>query len=259
MLENVILPAKLKKELIDSINQIKQTDKIYNEWGFKDIDGTPKVVLNFYGPSGTGKTLAATEIAKLFKAELLVATPANIKSKFVGDSEKSIVGLFDEAREKGAVLFFDEADTLLTARKETEHGADRSHNSMITTLLTELENHRGVVIFATNFLKSYDLAFEARILKHLKFPLPSLEAKIDIISKMLPEKAPLEIGFRKEDNLLELALLCKDFSGRHIKNAALELLTQAAIRGEEIITKELALEVFTNAKDSFTKYHKEIK
>jgi SpoVK/Ycf46/Vps4 family AAA+-type ATPase len=259
MLENVILPTELKEELVESIKQIKCIHKIYTEWGFKDIDNNPRVVLNFHGPSGTGKTLAAEEIAKYFKLAIIHANPADVNSKYVGISEKIVVDLFKRAKDSGSILFFDEADCLLRARSNSsESGSLRSSNNIVTTILTELETHTGIVIFATNLLKNYDPAFEARIAKHLHFPLPLLKARIGIINKLIPTKAPLEEGFRNEDNIVELALLCEGFSGRHIKNAVLNLLTNAAVNHKEVITMELAMEVFEKAKKSYIEYHKSI-
>lgn len=256
MLEKVILPTALKEELVESIKQIQCVHKIYNVWGFKEIDINPRVVLNFHGPSGTGKTLAAEEIAKHFDLKIIHATPSDINSKYMGVSEKIVVDLFKRAKETSSILFFDEADCLLNARSNSGEGTSRSANSIVTTILTELETHTGIVIFATNLLKKYDPAFEARIAKHLHFPLPLLEARIDIIDKLIPTKAPLEKGFR--NNLLDLALLCEGFSGRHIKNAVLNLLTNAAVNHKNVITMELAMEVFKKAKKSYIEYHESI-
>lgn len=144
------------------------------DWGFAAVDPAGKgVVLNFFGPPGTGKTLTAEALAGSLSKPLMFMSIADLESKFMGDTSKNIAQVFKTATAEGAVLFFDEADTLLGKRlSSVTQGIDNEVNAMRSTLLIELEKHEGVVIFATNFAKNYDSAFVSRISQHIQFALP---------------------------------------------------------------------------------------
>ena len=142
---------------------------------------------------------------------------ADLESKFMGDTSKNIAQVFKTAMAEGAVLFFDEADTLLGKRlSSVTQGIDNEVNAMRSTLLIELEKHEGVVIFATNFGKNYDAAFVSRISQHIKFELPGTEERYAIWSKMLVAGIPIEEV--RETLLAALAELSDGFSGREIRS-----------------------------------------
>jgi len=107
------------------------------------------------GPPGTGKTLLAGEIAERLARPLMVKRASDLISKWVGESEQNIAAAFREARAEGAVLMFDEADSLLFDRQ----GAVRSWEVMqVNELLTWLDRHPLPVIAATNALERLDPA-----------------------------------------------------------------------------------------------------
>jgi SpoVK/Ycf46/Vps4 family AAA+-type ATPase len=217
-LNDVVLGAPIKQQLDEALAKIKYFQKIYLEWGFATVDPTGKgVVLNFFGPPGTGKTLTAEALAGSLAKPLMFISIADLESKFMGDTSKNIAQVFKTAMAEGAVLFFDEADTLLGKRlTSVTQGIDNEVNAMRSTLLIELEKHEGVVIFATNFGKNYDAAFVSRISQHIKFELPGTEERYAIWSKMLVAGIP--IGEVRETLLAALAELSDGLSGREIRS-----------------------------------------
>lgn len=224
----MVLPSDLHEEIISALRVIECQDLIYNQWGFSEVDPVPRSILNFHGAPGTGKTMCAHAIADYLHKPLLSLNYAEIESKYVGEAPKNLQKAFDVAREQDCVLFFDEADSFLGRRiQNVQQGADQALNSLRSQMLILLEEHQGVVIFATNLVTNFDPAFESRILKHLHFELPNREARAAILRKMLPSRLPLDRPFTDED-LLHISAEAEGLSGRELKNAVLSMLVRHA-------------------------------
>ena len=248
----VVLNEKLQKEIKNSVAILKKRELIYHTWGFEDIEPSPKAILNFYGPSGTGKTMTAHAIADSLDIKIMALNYADIESKFVGDAPKNLIKAFEIATREKALLFFDEADSFLGKRiTNISSSTDQAVNSLRSQMLILLENFEGIVIFATNLMDNYDKAFESRIFKHLEFKLPDMNARKLIISKSIPSKVPFEDEKRLDDiQIEELAQISDGLSGRHIKNAILSALTNAAISDKKYLTYDDFFSSFKNLKQS---------
>jgi AAA+ superfamily predicted ATPase len=136
---------------------------------------------------------------------------------------------FEFAQKKDAVLFFDEADTLLGARlSNVTQGIDNEVNSLRSTLLIELERFEGIVIFATNFERNYDKAFVSRITQHVCFELPDADGRRHIWDKFLVSGIPLED--ERESLLSKLSDNSGGFSGRDIRTCMRLALPKAIHR-----------------------------
>ncbi|MGR6859760.1 ATP-binding protein [Aliivibrio salmonicida] len=215
--EHLILSKKTDVSLQECISKIKYHRVIYDEWDFKSVDPNgSSLIINFYGEPGTGKTLAAEAFAGTLKRNIIKVGIADIESKFMGDSAKNIKSVFELANEEQAILFFDEADTMLGKRlSNVTQGTDNEVNSMRTTLLIELEKHDGIVIFATNFIKNYDSAFISRIGYQIEFELPDLEARLKLWEKFLLPTIPFDGD--KAETIENLSEQSYGFSGRDIR------------------------------------------
>ena len=247
----MVLSEKLKTNIDEAISLVENKDLIYNEWGFSEIDPCPKAVLDFHGKPGTGKTMCAHAIADSLGKKILVMNVAEIESKYMGEAPQNLQKAFETARKEDCVLFFDEADSFLGKRiSNVQQGAEQEINSLRSQMLTLLESHDGLVIFATNLVENYDQAFNSRILYHLEFELPNLEQRAEIIRKKIPSKLPLQQPFTDND-FMTLAALCENWGGREIKNAVLEGITAKAKadKGNAIFT----LDDFKAAFNSFAK------
>ena len=226
--DQIILDESVRREIFNALKIIANRDLIYNKWGFSDVDPVPRCILNFYGDPGTGKTMCAHAIAHHFGKKILALNYAEIESKYVGEAPKNLQKAFDTAKDDDAILFFDEADSFLGKRVENvSQGADQALNSLRSQMLILLEEFPGIVLFATNLVTNFDRAFESRILKHIKFQLPNLEARAAIIKRMIPPRLPLASPFT-DDDYLSASKLIEGFSGREIKNAILDMLLSKA-------------------------------
>ncbi|MFC2399012.1 MAG: ATP-binding protein [Capnocytophaga gingivalis] len=259
-LERVILPPSVKEDILLSLTLIENQKRIYEDWGFEEVDAKPKLILNFYGPPGTGKTMVSHAVAKMLNKNILAVNYAEIESKYVGDAPKNLFKAFNTAKESDAVLFFDEADSFLGKRiQNVSSSSDQAINSLRSQMLILLEDFEGVVVFATNLADNYDKAFESRILKHIHFDLPTLENREAIISITIPSKVPFSKEVNREELCKKLAEISEGFSGREIKNAVLESLTSAVQQSTETIGETVFLEGFKKHKERLEKFEQERK
>jgi ATP-dependent 26S proteasome regulatory subunit len=188
---DLILDDNLLEQFTLCVNKIKHFDKLYHEWELSKIDKRPNgIVINFYGLPGTGKTIGAEAIASMFNKNILEVNYSDIYSELSGKSSKNLQSIFKIAKEESAVLFFDEADTILSKRSDRSHSADQDNNLTKSIMLKELDSHDGIVIFATNYTENYDPAFERRILTHIEFKLPNEQSRKKLFEHMLSKKIP---------------------------------------------------------------------
>ena len=237
-LERVILPPSVKEDILLSLTLIENQKRIYEDWGFEEVDAKPKLILNFYGPPGTGKTMVSHAVAKMLNKHILAVNYAEIESKYVGDAPKNLFKAFNTAKEADAVLFFDEADSFLGKR---------------------IQNVSSSSDQAINLADNYDKAFESRILKHIHFDLPTLENREAIIAITIPSKVPFSEEVNREELCKKLAEISEGFSGREIKNAVLESLTSAVQQSTETIGEAVFLEGFQKHKERLEKFEQERK
>ena len=172
----------------------------------------------FYGAPGAGKTETVLQLARQTGRDIMQVNISQIKSCWVGESEKNIKALFDEYREivgrseKTPILLFNEADAIISKRQEgAERAVDKMENSIQNIILQEMENLDGIMIATTNLAQNMDKAFERRFLYKIKFEKPTLEARMHIWHEMIPTLS--------EDDTKTLAEKY-DFSGGQIENIA---------------------------------------
>lgn len=216
-LNDVFLPRSSQLQVDEALAKIRNYKLIYEEWGFKSVDPSGAgTILNFYGKPGTGKTLTAEALAGTLGKKFISLGMSDVESKFMGETAKNIRAAFEYASKEDAVLFFDEADTLLGARlSNVTQGIDNEVNSLRSTILIELEKYEGIVIFATNFEKNYDKAFVSRITQHVFFDLPDFEGRRKIWDRFLVSGIPLED--ERESLLTKLADISEGLSGRNVR------------------------------------------
>jgi SpoVK/Ycf46/Vps4 family AAA+-type ATPase len=202
-LDDVILNDKTR-DILNSL--LKQMDKeVFNrlkEWGIKDKRRGIEARIIFYGVAGTGKTLTALAFAKSLKKQILSFDCSKILSMYVGESEKNVRAIFDkyyEIRDRSKtepVLLLNEADQFLSARTTTStSGSEKMHNQMQNIFLEQIERFDGILIATTNLLESLDKAFSRRFNYKIEFTKPTLNQRVQLWNKLLPENLPLEEGF----------------------------------------------------------------
>ena len=149
--DDVILSVATRVQLDEGIAKLRFHKMIYEDWNFGSVDKQGRsVILNFFGAPGTGKTLTAEAFAGSLGLSIIKLGIAELESKFMGETSKNIQAVFKAATEANAVLFFDEADTLLGKRlSSVTQGIDNEVNAMRSTLLIELEKFNGIAIGLT--------------------------------------------------------------------------------------------------------------
>ena len=184
----------------------------------------------FYGAPGTGKTETVLQLARLTGRDIMQVNISQIKSCWVGESEKNIKGLFDNYRELvkksevTPILLFNEADAIINKRMEGAQSAvNKMENSIQNIILQEMENLDGILIATTNLAGNMDKAFERRFLYKIKFERPTLEARMSIWHTMMPTL--------EEDVILTLATKY-DFSGGQIENIARHYAINSILHGQ---------------------------
>lgn len=229
--KQLIVSKSVREDLLMALDIIRSEKKIFEEWGLSSIEPFPCTALNFHGLPGTGKTLAAHAIADYLGLPIIVANYGEINGRFVGDAARNVNAIFRIAARENAVLFIDEADALLARRlSNVTISGDMEINSLSNQMLISLENFRGVVIFATNMLQSYDKAFETRV-RHIHFPLPDEECRRQIWEVHLPASLPRAMDV----DPATLAKQVDEVCGRDIKNAVVEAAARANREGRSQI------------------------
>jgi SpoVK/Ycf46/Vps4 family AAA+-type ATPase len=206
-LDDVVLPADRRAQLNEMVAQVVYASKVLNTWGFStQLPYGRGVAALFCGPSGTGKSMAAQAIARELQTDTYVVDLSRVVSKYIGESEKNLDAVFNDAERAGAVLLFDEADALFGKRSEVKDAHDRYANIEVAYLLQRMEAFAGLAILTTNFRQNLDSAFLRRLRFVVEFPKPDSQAREAIWRQCLPEAAPRQgdIDFRFLARRLEL-------------------------------------------------------
>ncbi|MBU5435500.1 ATP-binding protein [Pseudoflavonifractor sp. MSJ-37] len=189
------------------------------------------------GPPGTGKTMTAQVLASRLGLELYKVDLSQIVDKYIGETEKRLRQVFDQAEKSGLILFFDEADALLGKRSEVKDAKDKYANTEVAYLLQRMEEYQGIVLMATNQAGSIDAAFVRRFRYHLVFTLPDEDMRRSIWTDALRgiPAAALQIDY-----------LARQFqlSGAQIKNVVLNGAYRAAADGGVLRMDHLVRAIF---------------
>jgi hypothetical protein len=226
--DDLVLPEQQLRVLNDITAHVRQRAKVYEQWGFaaKGARGLGISAL-FAGASGTGKTMAAEVLANELHLDLYRIDLSAVVSKYIGETEKNLRRLFDAAEGGGAILLFDEADTLFGKRSEVKDSHDRYANIEVSYLLQRMETYRGLAILTTNLKHALDTAFLRRIRFVVQFPFPDTAQRAMIWRRIFPRATPTEA--------LEVERLAQlNITGGNIRNIALNAAFLAADADEPV-------------------------
>ncbi len=160
----------------------------------------PKGLL-LYGPPGTGKTMLAKAVANETDAHFIHLSGPEIMSKFYGESEANIRGVFKEAEENApSIVFIDEIDAIAPKRSEVTGEVERRVVAQLLALMDGLES-RGqvVVIAATNRVNSIDPALRrgGRFDREIEIGVPDKKGRLDILhihTRGMPLAEDVDLG-----------------------------------------------------------------
>lgn len=225
--DDLVLDDAVKHQLKNIIYWLRWGSLLNEDIDLKKIS-RPGYRTLFYGPPGTGKTLTASLIGKLARRVVYRIDLSLIVSKWVGETEKNLARIFDQAENQNWILFFDEADALFSKRTEGGGVQERYANQEVSYLLQRIEDYDGLIILASNLKDNIDPAFIRRLQSMIYFPRPNESARLAIWRNSLPQGIPL-------DNKLDIASLARhyDLSGGEIVNIIREASLYALAMGQE--------------------------
>lgn len=245
-MDDLILPDSVRDKLLDAADYAENSEKVFHEWGLeKTHKFSKRIGINLYGPPGTGKTMAAHAIASHLGRKILLVNYADIESKYVGETPKNIRKAFEAAKKTHSILFFDEADAILSKRVTNMTSAtDVSVNQTRSVMLMTMNEYQDFIIFATNFIENFDPAFMRRISMHIKFELPDLECRKKLWKMYIPQEMPTDLDIE------EISKKYEGISGSDISNAVLTAAFKAARHKEEMVSKKYIFEAIEDTQAS---------
>jgi SpoVK/Ycf46/Vps4 family AAA+-type ATPase len=237
--DDLLLPEDTMDGIREMLAFAKHRSYLLDEWGFdKKLPYGKGVSAILAGPPGTGKTMVAQLLAQELGYDLYLIELAQIVNKYIGETEKNLARVFDEAENSHAILFFDEADALFAKRTEVKSSNDRYANLEVNYLLQRMEAYGGITLLATNLEQGIDEAFKRRVRFSIAFELPEPPVREKLWRSMFPPQARLspDIDWTRLAERFEMA-------GAYIKKAALRGAARALDRGPGAVVTGADLEL----------------
>ena len=229
--EDLVLADTTRHEINQLITWINHSEEILDGFGLrKNLKSGYRVL--FYGPPGTGKTLTATLIGQKLGMDVYRIDLSQVVSKYIGETEKNLSNIFDQAESRNWILFFDEADSLFGTRTQANNSNDRAANQEISYLLQRVEDFPGIVILASNLKSNIDEAFSRRFQSSVYFPMPEADERLTLWKKIFA-KTPIE----NHDEIFENFAEKYELAGGALTNVARYAAISAIIDKRRNINK----------------------
>ncbi|GAA0712566.1 ATP-binding protein [Dactylosporangium roseum] len=227
-LDDLVVPAETRRQLDELVSHVRLAHQVLERWGFTAVLPRGRgVVALLYGPSGTGKTMAAEAVAHALGQDLYRVDLSAVVSKYIGETEKNLALAFDEAERAGAVLLFDECDALFGKRTEQRDAHDRWANLEVNYLLQRVETFAGLAVLATNKRTALDEAFLRRLRFAIRFDPPDAALRERLWRRAFPPGVP-------RAGVDPAALADAELAGGHIVQVALSAAFLAAASGDPV-------------------------
>jgi AAA+ superfamily predicted ATPase len=192
--DDLVLAPEVQAEIEGIAAWVRHGQEVLDDWGLARVLKPGYRVL-FAGPPGTGKSLTAALIGQATGAEVFRVDLSAVTSHYIGETEKNLSRVFDQAREQSGILFFDEADGLFARRTDGGDPADRWNAAptepAASAFLQHLDTHTGLAIVASNRKGNIDDAFARRFQSVVIFPIPDAEQRLQLWRSMLRAPVPL--------------------------------------------------------------------
>jgi SpoVK/Ycf46/Vps4 family AAA+-type ATPase len=235
-LDDVVLPADRKQQLIEIVNSVKFGPKVLDTWKFREqLPYGRGIAALFHGISGTGKSMAAIAVAQAIGQNILRLDLSRVQSKYIGDTEKAIERVFVDAERSGCAILIDEADALLGKRSDVKDAHDHYANATVAWILQRLERFESVCFLTSNIRSNIDSAFLRRLRFIIEFPRPDAEAREKIWRNCLPAESHglSDAAFHQLGRRIEL-------TGGHIRQITLRAAFIAAASDSLIRLEHIA-------------------
>jgi len=248
--DNVTSPSEIPfRELIFSkaeMNQVFLLKDLLKDTKFRetqkrltDINLPKGVTALLHGAPGTGKTEIVKQLAKETNRKLITVEISQSKSKWFGESEKIIKRIFTDYKsfaeecERMPILLFNEADAIISKRRDAGNSnVAQTENVIQNIILEELENFEGILIATTNLAENLDSAFERRFLFKIPFQKPDVSIRAKIWKMKLPLLSTADCKLLAEEFV---------FSGGQIDNIVRKNEIHQIIHGEKSTLQNLLL------------------
>jgi hypothetical protein len=229
--DDLVLHPVTRRDLEEIMTWIRHGETLMTGWGMAR-KLRPGYRALFHGPPGTGKTMTACLLGQAAGRDVYRIDLALVVSKYIGETEKNLATVFDQAQNRGWILFFDEADALFGKRSETRDAHDRYANQEVAFLLQRIESFDGIAILASNLRDNIDAAFARRFESIVFFPMPRPEERLELWRQGFSPQA----RFAPD---LDLAEIARDhaLSGGAIINAVRHASLQALDDGNRPIAR----------------------
>jgi hypothetical protein len=232
---DLVLPPDAHDQLHELAARARHRERVLGEWGIGgNANRGQGITALFAGESGTGKTLAAEVIASELGLDLYVIDLSTVIDKYIGETEKNLDRIFNEADRVNGVLLFDEADAIFGKRSEVRDARDRYANVEVAYLLQRMERFDGLAVLTTNLRANLDDAFTRRIDSIIDFAMPEDDARLALWRKHLPATVP-------RDDDLDLEFMARRFrlSGGNIRNICVTAAFFSAEAGRPLSMADL--------------------
>ena len=183
-----------------------------------------------YGAPGTGKTETVLQIARATGRNIMQVNLSEMRSKWVGESEKRVKAVFDRYRnfveycDKEPILLFNEADGIIAKRSTNAvHAVDQMENTLQNIILQEMETLDGIMMATTNLTQNMDSAFERRFLYKINFHKPDHATRLQIWQSMMPDLPESDVAILAERY---------DFSGGQMENITRKATVEHILTGQ---------------------------
>ena len=245
--KDFVAESNLLESLLEINDWLVHSSKILKDWNLeRNLKKGCRAL--FYGPSGTGKTLTATLLGKQTNKPVYRIDLSLVVSKYIGETEKNLERLFDEAEQKDWILFFDEADAIFGKRTNVRDAHDRYANQEISYLLQRIEDFSGLVILSTTMKSNIDEAFTRRFQSIIYFPKPEVTQRKLLWKNLFKENFELESAI-DIDSLAETY----ELTGGQMINVLRYCALEAAKRNEK---KVLLKDVIAGIRKEYSEQNK---
>jgi hypothetical protein len=230
--DDLVLDGLVREQIEEIQAWMQHEHTIMDVWGMRK-KLKPGYRALFFGPPGTGKTLTACLLGQLTGRDIYRIDLSMVVSKYIGETEKNLSRVFEQAENKNWILFFDEADALFGKRTKVEDAHDRYANQEVSYLLQRIEDFEGVIILASNFKSNMDDAFTRRFQGVIHFPMPRPDERLKLWKLAFPPTVVLE-----KDIDLKLIADRYEIAGGSIINVVRYCAMMALRKNGNIITLE---------------------
>jgi SpoVK/Ycf46/Vps4 family AAA+-type ATPase len=228
--DDLVVPDQVEQQLRGVAARARLRQRVLDDWHMASTSSEGRgVTALFAGDSGTGKTMSAEVVAGNLGLDLYVIDLSTVVDKYIGETEKNLDRIFDQAERVNGVLLFDEADAIFGKRSEVKDARDRYANVEVAYLLQRMEQFEGIAILTTNLRANIDEAFLRRLDVLIDFPVPDPASRRRLWAQQLRPELPVSRD-------IDVDFLANGFklSGGNIRNIVLASAFDAAEDGDVV-------------------------